>query len=103
MRKTDHKHDNHLWEAGSCYDRTSELKNGQSIPGGFIDAEVVVNWEWVMEGGRRLHEWDMDGTIARALQSRVGVFVVGGMSTAATIVVKLILYHTPSASKFIPP
>jgi len=93
-RNTDHKNDSHLWEAGSCYDRTSELKNGQPIPGGFIDdgsrAEAVDSWEWVMEGGVRLREWDMDGFIARALQSRVGVFVVGGMSTAGTVIVKLI-------------
>ena len=93
VRNTDHKHDSHLWEAGSCYDTTSELKNGQPIPGGFIDdgsrAEAVDSWEWVMEGGHRLREWDMDGFIARALQSRVGVFVVGGMSTVAMTIVKL--------------
>jgi len=92
-RNTDHKNDSHLWKAGSCYDRTSELKNGQPIPGGFIDdgsrAEAVDSWEWVMEGGIRLREWDMDGFIARALQSRVGVFVVGGLSIATIVIVKL--------------
>jgi len=35
-----------------------------------------------MGGSRRLRKWDMDGLIARAPQSRFGVFVVGGMSTA---------------------
>ena len=82
-RNTDHKLDSHVWQSGECYDRTSELKGGRPIPGGFVDdgsrAEAVDSWEWVMEGGVRLREWDMDGFIARALQSRVGVFVVGGM------------------------
>ena len=93
VRNTVHRQDSHLWEAGMCYDTNSELKNGQPIPGGFIDdgsrAEAVDSWEWRMEGGRRLREWDMDGFIARALQSRVGVFVVGGMTTVAMIIVKL--------------
>lgn len=84
-RNTDHKLDSHLWQAGECYDTTSELRAGRPIPGGFVDdgsrAEAVDSWEWVMEGGERLREWDMDGFMARALQSRVGVFVVGGMST----------------------
>jgi hypothetical protein len=92
-RNTDHKNDSHVWVAGECYDTTSELKNGRPIPGGFIDdgsrAEAVDSWEWVMEGGVRLREWDMDGFIARALQSRVGVFVIGGMSTAAMVIVKI--------------
>ena len=82
-RNTDHKLDSHVWQSGECYDTTSELKDGQPIPGGFVDdgsrAEAVDSWEWVMDGGVRLREWDMDGFIARALQSRVGVFVVGGM------------------------
>lgn len=86
---TDHKQDSHLWAAGDCYDRTSELKNGKPIPGGFIDdgsrAEAVDSWEWVMESGHRLREWNMDDFIARALQSRVGVFIVGGMRTIAMI------------------
>ena len=82
-QNTDHKLDSRVWKSGECYDTTSELKNGQPIPGGFLDdgsrAEAVDSWEWVMEGGVRLRDWDMDGFIARALQSRVGVFVVGGM------------------------
>jgi hypothetical protein len=102
---TDHKQDSHLWDAGSCYDRTSELKNGQPIPGGFIDdgsrAEAIDSWEWVMEGGLRLREWDMDGFIARALQSRVGVFVVGGMIPTAMVTVELTSCQTPSTIRFI--
>lgn len=105
-RNTDHTLDSHLWEAGMCYNTTSELKNGKPIPGGFIDdgsrAEAVDSWEWVMEGGLRLREWDMDGFIARALQSRVGIFVAGGTSTAVMAIVKLTLCQTLLIIRFIP-
>jgi len=86
MRNTDHKRDSHLWEAGSCYDATSELNKYHPVPGGFMGdgsrAEAVDSWEWEMEGGRRLRKWNMDGLIDRATQSRFGVFVVRGMRTA---------------------
>ena len=108
-RNTDHKLDSHVWKAGECYDTTSELKGGRPIPGGSIDdgsrAEAVDSWEWVMEGGVRLREWDMDGFIARALQSRVGVFIVGGMSTTAILTwpsSNLTSRQTLSTIRFIP-
>ena len=43
-------------------------------------ARSVASWEWVLEDGKPMRAWDAEAFIERALKSRGGVVVIGGIS-----------------------
>lgn len=42
-------------------------------------ARSVASWEWVLEDGKPMRAWDAEAFTERALKSRGGVVIVGGL------------------------
>lgn len=69
--RNDTIHWNHSTKGHDCKVPSKLIKNGLRV-------EDVDGWEWVLQDGTGLVEWDIERFVVRSLQSRVGFVFVGG-------------------------